>query len=1548
MKAPQSIQPRFVTEQEEADRDPVFMAQLSEIANSFSSQRKRVIFISRAWPLPLEEDKFNEQYSVEYVERLARHLSLFGFKVILDIKDLGVGVHLYSAMRDSVEAADHVLLLVTKTYLYKVAECFDPGVSIELSFIKSKIRRMGGGKEAGDRRFVLPLALADDLTGFPLVEGHSGFAAIYVKSVGYRRALIDLATKVYDVAPEKLVDVLPSAANDLALAVKYCYLERKYIPRLFHEEPILLGKGYVRLAIVKEEEQQQKMREQFSNNNEERGSDGRSDKPKLFQDKRLTCYENIHGAKEPIELSDIFKPEKEKNKDKIPKRLLILGRAGIGKSTLCRYMANQWANTDSGVKLWEEAGQEKFKLVVWVPLRNLLDYPLGSTLCDVIFNECISEDHTGEKILSKESIRRGLEELKSHEILYICDGYDEVVGKTTPLIEKVLAQENIILTSRLHGVDHYLTSENAKPFDRKFESIGFLDDDIEKYIRAFFANTQEIEEQVESLITFLKDHPNVWGIAHIPINLMLICVSWKDMYEKFDFKNIKEVTVTNLYYCVLAHLASYFLQKNQIKIGLWLSPREILNHHKCKSILSILSELAFEQMSDESLLLSKKKLENKSHQNYPENHSLREDIINFGLLTPTSSDVSKPKTKFYFVHLTFQEFLAALYISVKLRAGDEEIKQYILQNRYSARHEMVWWFVAGLLKQKDKNGTRGTLEIFFDILDSEPRDVVGFYHQMLLMRCIDECKLKISPTKRDKYLGSLSKYISRFMMLKRRVFPETLLRYLSLSQIVFGQSEIIEAFYDVSTSKAGLAHLIMNFFDNQSNVPEKMLLPLGVVLIKYPYINELYKQDLFDFLCGQRKVPVMIENHILSMVVQAISNPIPIFYESRDPGSWSLYSTTMRGYFPAWLVNRFLPLLTDSDPMKRVIAVTFFSSCREKSISKDVKILIATLINDSDPRVRAKALEFGYCTVDARDLVAGFLEDSDWKVKRNAIRFLATLESISLDVEKQIADLLSDPCEYVRSAAVSFFGDRANSSVDVSSRIAVLINDSGSHVRKAAVEFFCARGKSSVDVSSQVAVLINDSDRDVRKAAIEFFCVRENTPENFENCMIAWLDHPDKDARIAAIECLRTREKKSEKIESKLVALLEDSDGLVRHVAFIYFGNRYDMSHEQVENHIAPLLASDNKEVRARAIEFFANRKNISEGIENQIADLLCEDSYISYVINFFCTRKNVSEQVEKSITLLLADSSRWFVKRKAIEFFNTRKNLSGEVENRIASLLDDSHQSVVEAAIEFFCAREDVSEENQKRIVALFCAEPSLRDAAFKFMCTRKEISEEVQNCIADLLNHEKGDVSHLAIKFFGTRAHVSHEIEDRIATLLKNLVNNKYRSDGYKDKAILEFWGARERSIRRVFEMVERAFGVCDIDFDGIAVLFENISTAKIIEHINQINKKGISNSIMKALAYKLLVSNMTLYQCEAKCLQTGAEEKIWFDSKKDMIEFVKNFKRVLVEFTGLDFDERAKLSGSRAVARVGLLPSPRVIPGDENAGNRQNEKKKACVIC
>ncbi len=75
---------------------------------------------------------------------------------------------------------------------------------------------------------------------------------------------------------------------------------------------------------------------------------------------RAISSENIIGREQEIELEKIFDNNNALNCNKV----LILGGAGVGKSTLMQYIANRWGNDN----LWNN----KFDYVYKVSLKQLL------------------------------------------------------------------------------------------------------------------------------------------------------------------------------------------------------------------------------------------------------------------------------------------------------------------------------------------------------------------------------------------------------------------------------------------------------------------------------------------------------------------------------------------------------------------------------------------------------------------------------------------------------------------------------------------------------------------------------------------------------------------------------------------------------------------------------------------------------------------------------------------------------------------------------------------------------------------------------------------------------------------------------------------------------------------------------------------------------------------------------------------------------------------------------------------------------------------------
>ncbi|CAF1032258.1 unnamed protein product [Didymodactylos carnosus] len=221
-------------------------------------------------------------------------------------------------------------------------------------------------------------------------------------------------------------------------------------------------------------------------------------------------------------------------KDQI-KKVLVFGRAGIGKSTFCKYVAHQRAT----LALWSQ-----YKLVVLIPLRHLTEnrYPKLSTgsycLIDLLQTEYLSYYN-----LSDEDKHLLKHQLSETPVLWLLDGYDEIVDSIPSHLEHLL--DYLFKTTH-----HIVTSRpyrNVLSYDVQMEITGFTDDNIANYLQKFFHLIQNepeyISNESEKLRSFLKMNPSICGIAHIPIHLEMICSVWGDRH----WSDTKILTMTELY-----------------------------------------------------------------------------------------------------------------------------------------------------------------------------------------------------------------------------------------------------------------------------------------------------------------------------------------------------------------------------------------------------------------------------------------------------------------------------------------------------------------------------------------------------------------------------------------------------------------------------------------------------------------------------------------------------------------------------------------------------------------------------------------------------------------------------------------------------------------------------------------------------------------------------------------------------------------------------------------------------------------------------------------
>lgn len=150
-----------------------------------------------------------------------------------------------------------------------------------------------------------------------------------------------------------------------------------------------------------------------------------------------------------FELPTLFSSHRNShNHTKESRRILIRGRAGVGKTTLCKKIVHSFVHEN----MWRNT----FTRVLWVPLRELkkgvyTKYNLGEAFWHLYF-----KDHPDGETLAN-TLWDAVKSTNPCGSLFILDGLDEVTEFLDPnheafsLLAELLNSHNVIITTRPHA-----------------------------------------------------------------------------------------------------------------------------------------------------------------------------------------------------------------------------------------------------------------------------------------------------------------------------------------------------------------------------------------------------------------------------------------------------------------------------------------------------------------------------------------------------------------------------------------------------------------------------------------------------------------------------------------------------------------------------------------------------------------------------------------------------------------------------------------------------------------------------------------------------------------------------------------------------------------------------------------------------------------------------------------------------------------------------------------------------------------------------------------
>ena len=373
--------------------------------------------------------------------------------------------------------------------------------------------------------------------------------------------------------------------------------------------------------------------------------------------------------REPLGIEQIAEV---KGSEKLPRNILIEGDPGVGKTTLAWELCKGWEENRL-LKQWD--------VVVLIQLRDV-DAREASNL-----EELLDPDKQfGSEI---DYIKRTC----GNGVMIIFDGYDELSEKQKQrtsvfqrlLVRRLLPGATLLVTSRPLATQE-LPMEFREQLHEHIEVVGFSDNDIDEYVKCKFCDTPDMLIDFQS---YISSHPFIYKAMYIPLHCALVT----DLYQTYWRKGKKEFapkTITQLYTCFIHSLLERYLDDDPV-----YGPHEL-----CVQELTDLPQDVYDDLMKLAELAAK---------------GIREQEYVFDNLTHNTlglmqrvndSESRKAKSVSYsFLHLTLQEYLAALYWSklsseevspLFTETGALPVKEYIsgdfwAEDKYRQEYSNIHW-----------------------------------------------------------------------------------------------------------------------------------------------------------------------------------------------------------------------------------------------------------------------------------------------------------------------------------------------------------------------------------------------------------------------------------------------------------------------------------------------------------------------------------------------------------------------------------------------------------------------------------------------------------------------------------------------------------------------------------------------------------------------------------------------------------------------------------------------------------------------------------------
>ncbi|XP_041429600.1 NACHT, LRR and PYD domains-containing protein 3-like isoform X1 [Xenopus laevis] len=383
-------------------------------------------------------------------------------------------------------------------------------------------------------------------------------------------------------------------------------------------------------------------------------------------------------------------------KRRVPQTVLVSGVPGVGKTTLMQKFVYDWANG----KLYQ-----RFAFVFFFKFRDLNNDELS--LAQMIIDEYPYLHNQLDIIFQNPA-----------QLLFIFDGLDESKYQidlkqmelcTNPCSMQTVGVivSSLVRQTLLNGCSVLITSRPTRLatvetsiFHRVSEIMGFFPKEREKYFLHFFRDYT----MAEKAFHYVRENGMLYTFCYIPSYCWIICTVLSMCFRDQKINSASTIeffpkTVTQLFASFLSNILANHSQQRCID----------------KNFLISIGRMAENGVNSHTLSFTKDDLEAFSVDT--SSHLVTSFVMESG---------KPPHVSYSFLHLTIQEFMAALvhyldYSPERLQKALEEAKSY-----KDGRGEIFLRFISGL----SDSSTRSLLKPYIGDLSAEASKHVISFLQM--------------------------------------------------------------------------------------------------------------------------------------------------------------------------------------------------------------------------------------------------------------------------------------------------------------------------------------------------------------------------------------------------------------------------------------------------------------------------------------------------------------------------------------------------------------------------------------------------------------------------------------------------------------------------------------------------------------------------------------------------------------------------------------------------------------------------------------------------